>query len=246
MNAFARTCAYCVAALLVLGTGSLAQESELPVIPPERKSAGLTDEDKSAVDKYVKYWTEAIGSANSAEQVVQARRRLGEGFDSGGTQGVAFKDYYVERVAVHAKTLLSGKIPATDPRKLLKEVNLSMAVLRMPQMPIQPLVEAMVAHENPAVRYFGWSSFARLRGPMLSEGLSTVQKLYPLLTKAAADESDRYVLGVVIGVLRLPPRPANVDETDYQELRKKFAGRCWPATPRRPSRSAQASPSSGR
>lgn len=206
MDSFARLSASGLAVVLWLGSSSLAQGPGLD-IPEEARKSGLLPEQKKQIDRYVEFWVKMLQSATDAERVITARSGLVKGYAVYGSEASEYQYAYAETMAKYGKVLLATAPPANDALWLLKEVNFSIAVGRVSQTSILPLLDVMVSHRNPGVRYFGWYAYGQARAPVLGEGATATKAMYAALAKAGAEERDSYVISELMGMFRLPPEP---------------------------------------
>lgn len=104
---------------------------------------GLANRKK--IKKYVEHWVEQMKKAKKVVDVVKARKALTDGYNAHNTQPwqVAYAD------------VSSRKIPVLfDLVDRVKQIQAAMAVAKMHQYTIQPALEKMAGHKNPAVRYW--------------------------------------------------------------------------------------------
>ncbi len=97
------------------------------------------------IEKYVGYWVEQMKKAKKVSDVVKTRKALTDGYNAHNTQPwqVAYAEISSEKVPVLFK--LAGRV---------KQIQAAMAVATMHQYTIQPALEKMARHKNPAVRYW--------------------------------------------------------------------------------------------
>jgi hypothetical protein len=206
-----------VGLLAVLAAGSTvrAQAPTLNDIPAGAAESGLTDTHRTDIDKYVKHYVDSLVAAKT------------DGYNGFGTKGVMGQDAYAASMATHVGKALGGGIAADAPLARLKEVNLAIPVGRMGQLSIHPLVEAMISHKNPAVRYFGWRAYAELREPLLAAGDKGIAKMYAALVKGLKAETASQVICELMMMFRLPrdPEPGlEIAEDDYRTAQGKLFG----------------------
>ena len=193
------------------------------VFPPfvTRAHGGPAEDRKT--DAILKSVAAAIVVAKDEKAVVKARKR-------------AINEYrfsksaysYAQMAATHLTPLLGAGIKATDPLRVQKVVNVAMALSRMPQVTIQPALEAMVVHANPAVRLLGWTAYFRTRNRLISQGESFAKKMYAALDKAGPTENSPPVLAAMFRMMETSAAPAGFSATDWQKARAR-----WLATLRR-------------
>ena len=215
MNTLKYLCAPGLVAVFLLVSSAPAEGPVLTAVP----ASGLTAEHRKAIDGYVKYWTTALATTNSAKRIIEVRTMLMRGYRG---KGAEYQDAYAGSMGVHGKAALTGQIPAGDKLASLKEVNLAISVNRLGRASLLPLAETMVLHKNPAVRYFAWNAYALLRAPLLAEGGKDLQAMYAAIAKAAAKERDPLVLAEAMRTLHLRPGPSQgVSQEAHRDAQSK-------------------------
>jgi len=221
-----------LAAVLVVGPAAWAEGPEI-TYPPAAAESGLQDSHRQQIDAYVKYWIDALVTADATDRIVSVRRRFLDGYNQYGSKAGEHQDAYAKSVADHGKALLSGKLAADDALAPLKEVNFAISVRMMSQVSLQPLAEVMITHKNPAVRWFGWNAYAMLRSPVLAFGGRPVRTMYAAMEKALAAETDPHVLSEAMVAFRMSPKPAPGQgvtpevHSETQEEFLKILGKNW-------------------
>jgi len=218
---------YSVAALasaLAFGAPARAEGPELTYAASAAESA-LSDENRQEIDQYVQHWVDALASAAETDRITETCSRLLEGYNKYGSRAGEHHEAYAEAVAKYGKALLGGKLAADDSLAALKAVNFAIRIQRMAKVSLQPLAEAMVTNRNPAVRFFGWRTYATLRGPILATGGNAAKTMFASVSKAPASESDPFVLSEALNVCRMSPRPdpaSGVDEVTHNAAQAEF------------------------
>jgi hypothetical protein len=118
----------------------------------------------------------------------------------------------------------------------IKQVNAALVLSRMPQVIMQPALEKMVVHRNPAVRYLGWRGYRGVRTLLLAQGPSYRQTMFRSLDAAVARENSPLVIRAIFGVLRIPAAGAAVPEDVRRKAQEQaFAifRQIWPNCCRR-------------
>jgi hypothetical protein len=169
------------------------------------------------VQAFVTYWMGALQSAGDGNAVLVARAKLEEGYKTSAES----KGYtYAERAAGAATAMLSKGF-GEDPLGKIKEINLAMAVSQMPQVSIQPALEALVVSKNAAVRYFGWKGYRDAREVVMGQGQSFAQKALAAAAKAAQTEDSGPVLEQIFRMLEVNGPMPNVVKKDVWDLVQK-------------------------
>lgn len=176
-----------------------------------------TTRDKKIEDR-IKYWLEQIRAAKDSKTIDDARKGLTGDYRDAEADGYA--SGYALLTVEPAIKLLAGQIPEKDPLKRLKEVNVAIVISRMPQKKvIQPALEAMVKHPNPAVRYYGWRGYIAIRDLVLEEPDRT-KTMFKSLDKATG-ETSLAVLALVLKMLYFSRgRPADIPVKTWEQTQE--------------------------
>lgn len=219
MNTLARRLVSVLAVVLAVCVAASAAEPVID-IPESAAQGALQDIHRKQIDEYVAYHIGRMGSATTQELVIAARNKLT------GTSGYVrygraaeYMSAFGTSVATHGTDMLT-KLASDDPLSDLKEVNLAIIASRVQQVSLQPLVAAMVVHGNPAVRFFGWQTYALIRMQVLTVGGKVAQAMYSSLANAMAKEQDPHVLAEMLKMFRLP-RETDADAA-YREGQSKL------------------------
>jgi len=180
-----------------------AASAAVPVmdIPDAVAQGALQDTHRKQIDTYVAYHIAKMASATTQEAVIAARGKLKGAYIQYG-KAREYMSAYAASVATHGKDMLA-KLAPDDSLKALKEVNLSIRASRMPQVSLQGLVVEMVGHENPAVRFFGWQTYALMQTAVMAAGNQVAQPMYAALANAMEKETDPHVLAEMLKMFRL-------------------------------------------
>jgi len=201
MNTLARRLVSVLAVVLAVCVAASAAEPVID-IPESAAQGALQDTHRKQIDDYVAYHIGEMGSAATQESVIAARSKLTGGYVRYG-RASEYMSAFGTSVATHGTDMLT-KLASDDPLGDLKEVNLSIIASRVQQVSLQPLVAVMVLHENPAVRFFGWQTYALIRTQVLTVGSKVAQAMYSSLANAMAKEQDPHVLAEMLKMFRLP------------------------------------------
>lgn len=159
----------------------------------------------------VSYWVKTIRDAKEDIAVVKARTGLQVEYKRMNAMQAGYT--FVEHVSTYATPLLAGGLDANDPLRQVKEINLAIALAGMPQVTIQPALDAMVAHPtNAAVRYFGWKGYRAARTRLFAQGMRWTRNTFKSVDNAARKETSPQVLSVLFRALEMELRPAAVQE----------------------------------
>ncbi len=197
MNMPARWFAAGIAMVLA---ASLAASAAEPVIdiPNEVAQGALQDTHRQQIDAYVAYQVDKMAKATSQDDVIAARRKLTDIYSNRyGSKAQEFMSAFAASMAKHGRAMLAG-LAADDPLRTLKEVNLSFTVSRMGQVTLGPLADVMVSHANPAVRLFGWTVYAAMRGPVMAAGGKAAQAMYDVLSNRLQKETNPQVMAEMV------------------------------------------------
>ena len=200
--------------IVVVSTLALGVVSGFP--PFVARARGGPAEDRK-IDEILKSVATAIVVAKDEEAVVKARKRA---IDEYRFSRSAYS--YTRMAATRLTPLLGAGIEATDPLRILKVVNVAMALSRMPQVTIQPALETMVVHANPAVRLLGWTAYFRTRNRLMSQGEAFAKKMYAALDKAGLTENSPPVLAAMFRMMETSAAPAGFSVTDWQKARARW------------------------
>jgi hypothetical protein len=196
MNMPARWFAAGIAVVLAASPAASAAEPVIN-IPDEAAQGALQDTQRQQIDAYVAYQVDKMANATSQDEVIAARRKLTEIYNRYGSKADEFMSAFGASMAKHGKAMLAG-LAADDPLRILKEVNLSLTVKGMGQVTLGPLADVMVSHANPAVRHFGWTVYAAMRGPVMAAGGKAAQAMYDVLSNRLQKETNPQVLAEMV------------------------------------------------
>jgi len=215
------------AVVVILGRGLPAAAPPVWDISDAAISGGLLPSHVSQIDARIRYWVETMRQARDYKTVVTSRTGLLQDYGSFGS--VEFR-YTFARLAAEFVT------PLLELPDDIKQVNAALALSRMPQVIMQPALEKMVVHRNPAVRYLGWRGYRGVRTLLLAQGPSYRQTMFRSLGAAAARENSPLVIRAIFGVLRIPAAGAAVPEdvrSKAQEQAFVIFQQIWPSCCRR-------------
>lgn len=200
--------------IVVVSALALSVVSAFP--PFVARANGGPPEDKK-IDDFLKSVATAFVAAKDEKAVVKARKNAAIAY-----QGSKSAYSYARMAAARLTPLLGKGLDATDPLRVLKIVNVAMALSQMPQVTIQPALETMVGHPNPAVRLLGWTAYFKTRNRLMSHGEEFAAKMHASLDKAGLTENSPPVLAAVFRMMDVSTVPASVSGTDWQKARARW------------------------
>jgi hypothetical protein len=213
---------------MLLSAQGLAQEPQAaePVqidIPESALKSGLLTSHLEQVSRAVEYWLNRMRDAGDDQEILAARKGLIADYNR--YYSIKYQYVFAEQVARGIPELLKLE----DPRK---QINAGLAVSQMRQVTVQPALEVMLTHPDPAVRLYAWQGYRRIRLLVLAQGKEFAETTYSSLAKAAAREDCPPVLQEAFGMFRVesdPPR--TISPQDFEQARKRlfaiFQG-IWP------------------
>lgn len=165
----------------------------------------------------IKFCLDAISKAKDVTEVKRFSGALVEGgynrYDSNGYHAA----FAAELAKLSAPVL--AKLDETH------AVPLAMSLAMVPELSMQPCLEAMVVHASPAVRYFGWKGFLPVRAKVIAAGKKQTNEMIDLLTKQFAAETSSVVFGVMLEMLDWPaPADAQLQKKSWDILQQ-----AWPS-----------------
>ncbi|MFP3937582.1 MAG: hypothetical protein ACLFVW_04510 [Phycisphaerae bacterium] len=179
-------------------------------LPPGR----LPEEIRQQVRQFVSHWTNAMLQTETDSEVAEARSRIIEGY-SKCPDSVQYQTDYARAVVDKIGPVLASDDP-------LKQVNGALLVANTPNMRVRPVLDEMVSHSNPAVRYLGWRGYQRARTLVLAQGRDYSQPLFGSLAERLQAETVPFVVRRLLETLYLPPsRPQVVSQGDYDWARRQ-------------------------
>ena len=145
-----RTAAWAVVIIFI--APCLAQAADPPNldIPLEALGARIAEYDGQIADR-VQYWSEQIADANSVGSIAEARKQLIQ--DYGKYRETPYRVTYARVTAEKLVKLLGTGIDKSDRLRVFKQINVAVAISKMPQTTTQKALAVMVTDKgNPAVR----------------------------------------------------------------------------------------------
>lgn len=212
-------CVTCAFAVLAVCSTSWALP---PLDIPESALKGtLSSSHVAQIQARIKHWVDQIATATRDEQAIP-KARTGLINDYLSYESAGYRLTFAREAAKLLLPFLKDRLADSDALKPLKEVNAALAVVRMPQVSLQPVVTVMVAHGNPAVRYLGWRAYIGLRIRVMGQGAEVRDRIFASLKAAADTEESPPVMGQIFKMLQLPRvRPEAVAETTYRSAQRR-------------------------
>jgi len=175
------------------------------LVCPSRLGAQMSEQD---IIGRIESRIEEMKAAKGIEAIIKAR----DGFLA-DYKFVAGKG----RGALHARHL-SRLIPApllVEMTDRVKQINTAMAMSKIPQADIQPLLDVMAAHPNPAVRYLGWRGYLAVRLAILSHrDAKRAEAMFAVLKDRAKAEDSPVVIRSVLAAATFPAAPVGTVTAD--------------------------------
>ena len=168
------------------GIPNLEDLKKLPI------AGHMTRVARKEIEKYVVYQVEQLEKAGKVVDVVKARKALTDGYNAHNTQ--PWQVAYAE--------ISSKKIPVLlNLADRVKQIQAAMAIAKMPQYTIQPALEKMAMHKNPAVRYWAVRGYRPSVRKMLLYP-ERAKKMLATLKRLGTKESGP-ILSVVLRTLNI-------------------------------------------
>lgn len=206
----------CWAAPLVLLAVSVAASAQprLDFSCEQIATGPLPAHVRQQVEQFVAHWTDVMLTTEADAEVSNARQRLVEGFakcpDSAQYQ------------TAYAAAVVDSVRPVLRSQDRLRQVNAALVVANTRNMRIRPVLDEMVRHDNPAVRYLGWQGYQRVRTLVLAQGRAYSEPMFAGLDEQLKSETVPFVLRRLLEMLYLPPvRPQVISEGDYRWARER-------------------------
>lgn len=193
-------------------------------IPENALRAGLLGTHLEMIEQNVKYWYGKMSDAATDDGVIAARKGLLADYRK--YDSMPYQIAYAEKAVDILKPLLNSD----DPRK---QINVALAFSQMRQVTVQPALEIMVKHPNPAVRLYGWTGYQRIRMWVLAQGKGPIETMLNSLTIVAMKGDSGPVMSAIFRMLYLEPdRPSMVSKEDFDQTRLHLLNileQAWPA-----------------
>jgi len=191
---------------LVLGAAALsaahgAEEPKPISIAPSNLQTGLSPSDIKQVQTHVQYWISELAAAARAGRIYSSREGLLADYNKYGNS-LRYKVEFARGVAELVPGVMS-KLTKADRLKSQKEINLALAISKMPQQTAIAALDTLVQHDNPSVRFLAWQGFNGVRNDAIRTGGSGARTLAAALSRHAGGESSPLVAAVIVDVLHI-------------------------------------------
>ena len=201
--------------MVVLWAGPAWGQAAAPELPEDSEVRGpLRGVALKKIDAYIDYWVARMKSAKDIRKVVEARQGLVNGYRRHAAA------YYQHACARSAAARIVGLLSDAD---RAKQIQAAMAMSDMPQITIQPALEKMAGHKNPAVRYWAVKGYRQAVRLLMIQGGNFAKRMLTTLEKlGTTDASGPIVAGVLIALIPYP----EAGRQDVAKLRGVF-DRVW-------------------
>jgi len=202
-------------ALLSVGVAGLVLllSTSILLADPPAVSDPPSDEE---ITSLVSYWIEQIGAAKTPEAVTAAAQDMIDNFFFYDNPE-KYADVKYEYAAEAGEQIVAflADMPVDDLQRT-REINAARALASLSEVSIQPALDVLVAHKNPAVRFQAWLGYIQVRDMRLAQGLSVAEGFFKVLQQRASAEDSPIVIGEICKVASLPMRlPANITNETY-------------------------------
>ncbi|MFP4105478.1 MAG: HEAT repeat domain-containing protein [Phycisphaerae bacterium] len=193
--------------VVTLLTGSVAFSQAPPLdIPDEALNNRLLSAHEEMIRTRIQHYADLMKTAENEEDIFRGRQNIIRDYNL--YQSTAYRFVFAREAAEVLTPLLKS-----DPKL---QINASIVLANLPQVTIQPALEEMVTHQNPAVRYLGWKGYSLVRSLLLAQGQRYRKTMFDSLTAAAKNEDSPVVLRALMRALRMPQvRPQAVATDVY-------------------------------
>jgi len=203
-----------------LALSAVAARGQAPTLglSESELTGSLSQASKKKIDAYVKYWTGQMAQADTPVKVAGARLKVLEGY--GAYAPLHYQLYYARSAAGQLASVL-----ALADR--VKQIQAAMAGEAMPQISIQPLLETMSRHANPAVRYLAASGYRQAARRMMAQGRQYATKMLAALERLGMKDAAGPVVGQVLAALNPGPQSKPAEAGRLRAVaRKVWLARC--------------------
>lgn len=215
-----------VLAIVLSAGGSAWGQFDPPELPPLPPGGDLNDQYVESIRQRIVYWAGEMDKAQDVGTLVTVRTRLENDYLL--YEGRGYRYVFARESA----GVFGDKLHAKGELGPFVQINAALALSSMPQASIQPALEKMVVHPNPAIRYLGWQGYAEARTPILAQYDTNRQTFYKSIRAAAGDEESGLVTRALLRAIQMPPvKPPTWTEQVYADSAKASvsAGRVlWP------------------
>lgn len=177
---------------------ALADAPRLDISDATLPGGGPNPQQIAMIKTYLAYWVNELVQASDEKAILNTRTMIENGYKQ--LENMDYRLAYAKQMAEQVLPLFQ-KGPGSNPLGSTKELNLALAVGQMPQPSIEPALETMVVHKNPALRYEGWVTYRAILPQILQMGRSP--QMLALLSQQTAKETSAPVLGAIFQALSL-------------------------------------------
>ena len=171
---------------------------------------------RKKMEDYIGYWVNQMKSAKKYEAIVEAKEKLVKGY------GIHNSPYWQTSYAGVCAERLVSVLNFPDP---VKQIQAGMTLAKIPQYTIQPAVEQMANHPNPAVRYWAAKAYkASLRRMLLYD--ARAKKMLGTLKRLGLADSGPILLVVLRSVNPYPDMDEKTISTMKSLLDEIWLARC--------------------
>ena len=226
MSMFLRTWVACLVLTASLAGSLPADQAPELDIPPVALKGPLLPMHEEKIAASLTYYTQVIQKAKDDDQPTIDSGRAGL------IQTFRYSESMTYRYAA-AKFAAEIVTPLLEDDSRIKQINAALVLSTMPQVTIQPALEKMIVHGNPAVRYYGWRGYRNAWTYIVSQGAKPAGTMFDSLGRRADDEPSPIVMGAIWEMLRLRGDPTTVPgdlgnprEHAFNILRASWRKRC--------------------
>ena len=211
-----------IAILLVmplLWSSAVWAQGAVPELPEDAEVRGrLGPGAVGKIDKYVDYWVQRMRQGKNIGEVVEARKGLVNGYSRHETA------YYQLAYAGSAAGRVAAVFCDSD---RAKQIQAALTRGAIPPISVQPALEKMAAHANPAVRYWAVRGYRQAARLLMIQGGGYAQKMLATLERMGRTESPGPIVAGVFLALT-PYREAGRQETARltEALDRVWLARC--------------------
>lgn len=211
-----------LAGLLACAAAAPAQEPPLVDIPASALTGALAPQYVEMVRKRLEYRREQLAAAATPKAVIEAREGILADYALYDAAGHQYQYAFAQHAREVLIPVLEQPMPPEDKLAALKQVNIAVALSRMPQVTIQPALDAMVKHPNGAVRFLGWEGYHSARTILFAQGRNETQQFFASLQTAAAQEQSPPVMGAIFDAANISSfADARVSAATIQEAQRQ-------------------------
>lgn len=206
-------------------TGAVAAVPQPLDIPEVAQKGLLLPIHVARITEHLRFYANLIRDAKDQAGIDRGRIGLIRTF--------TYSPYASFRYTV-AQLAVKTVAPLLDLPDPIRQVNIAIALSQMPQVTIQPALEKMIVHHNPAVRLLGWQGYRAAWMPIVRQGLTPAKTMFTSLSERAGKEDSPPVVAAIWKmlmfrgtVISLPEGLGDLDRMGMEILRKSWPIQCW-------------------